>query len=122
MDVDAFLGPEYHPPNPSLLTYRLVGDNIDKNVKPHSMTNEHQTRSLHYFHSFTVRDCIDLSNYSNEPHVPDLTAMNLEELLPSSDDERVLHEKPGHSKGASTTKAYAFFPQICLWSWKTHLP
>ena len=28
IDIDSFLGPEHHPCNPSLLTYRLVGDNI----------------------------------------------------------------------------------------------
>lgn len=48
-DIDAFLGSEYHPVTPHLQTYRLVGDNIDKNVKPRNMTSDHQTRSLHYF-------------------------------------------------------------------------
>ena len=62
MDVDAFLGPEYHPCTPRLLTYRIVGDNIDKNIKPRNMTSDHQTRSLHYFHAYAVRDRIDLSS------------------------------------------------------------
>ena len=78
IDIDSFLGPEYHPPNPSLLTYRIVGDNIDKNVKPRNMTSDFQTRSLHYFHAYAVRDRIDLSDYSNEQPVPDIGEINFE--------------------------------------------
>ena len=92
IDIDSFLGPEYHPPNPSLLTYRIVGDNIDKNIKPRNMTSDHQTRSLHYFHAYAVRDRLDLSSYNSDPPVPDMGQMNLESLLPSRNDGEVLHE------------------------------
>lgn len=53
-----------------LATYKLVGDNIDKDVKPQNMTCAHQTRSLHYFHTYAVKDHIDLSHLSIEQPVP----------------------------------------------------
>ena len=58
VNVDSFLCQQRCPLNPSLMTYQIVGDNIDKNVKPKTMTSEHQTRSLHYFHAYAVRDRI----------------------------------------------------------------
>ena len=92
IEIDSFLGPEHHPCNPSLLMYLLVGDNIDKTMKPRNMTGEHQTRSLHYFHVYALRDRIDLSDFSSEVPTPDISKMNMEDLLPSTDDHLMLHE------------------------------
>ena len=51
LDIDEFLGPP--PQEPSVIrTYKIVGDNIDKNIQPRDMRYEHQTRLLHYFHSY----------------------------------------------------------------------
>ena len=36
--------------------YKLVGDNIDRNVHPAFERKEHMTCSLHYFHSYGVLD------------------------------------------------------------------
>ena len=36
--------------------YIVVGDNIDKNVTPRDMTVGNQVKSLHYFHSYAVKD------------------------------------------------------------------
>ena len=38
--------------------FRIVGDNIDKTVRPRDMRHNHHTTSLHYFHSYAVRDLI----------------------------------------------------------------
>ena len=46
--------------------FKIVFDNIDKNVAPRFMRNEHQTRSLHYVHSYAVKDRLDFSNLSNQ--------------------------------------------------------
>ena len=43
-------------------TFKLVGDNIDKNINPQDVRLDSQTVSLHYFHSYAVRDRIDMSN------------------------------------------------------------
>ena len=40
----------------SQLSFKLIGDNIDKNVKPRHMCINHRTKSLHYFNVFAVQD------------------------------------------------------------------
>ena len=47
--------------------FKIVSDNIDKNIQPSHQRLDRQTQSLHYFHSFAVRDRIDLSAYSDQP-------------------------------------------------------
>ncbi len=71
-----------------LATYKLVGDNIDKNIKPSArdMRSDHQTRSLHYFHAYGVRDRIDLSQFEDSPSLPSLKEINIHEILPSTLD------------------------------------
>ena len=109
LDIDSFLGPEYHRPNPSLLTYRIVGDNI---VKPTLMTSENQTRSLRYFHAYAVRDRVDLSSYSSEPPVSDIGNMKFESLLPSDDDAKVLHNNLAILMGRILRKDMPFFEKF----------
>ena len=51
--------------------FKIVGDNIDKNICPSHQRLDHQTQSLHYFHLFAVCDRIDLSAYSDQaPAIP----------------------------------------------------
>ena len=68
-DMLAIFGPERsYAPNPSSLkTFKLVGDNVDKHVKPAEYQVDSQAKSLHYFHTYAVRDRIDLSDYSDTP-------------------------------------------------------
>lgn len=46
----------------------LTVDNIhvDKNVTPRDMTLHHQTKSLHYFHTFAALNCNDVTVLSEE--------------------------------------------------------
>ncbi len=111
IDIDSFLGPEHRSYNPTLLTYRLVGDNIDKNVKPRH-TSEHQTHSLHYFHTYAVRDRIDLSNVSSEQPIPKISEMKMEDLLPSNDDNLVLIENLAILIGRVLSKHMPFFKKF----------
>ncbi len=60
-DIDEFLGPKRTLSCTRLPTFKIVGDNIDKTIRPREMRSDHQTRSLHYFHSYAVRDRIDIS-------------------------------------------------------------
>ena len=41
--------------------YKLVGDNVDKNVKPSLQRYEMRSQSLHQFHSFAVRDRVPIA-------------------------------------------------------------
>ena len=47
-------------------TFQLCGDNIDKSVKRRYMRCDKGNHSLHYFHSYTALDRIDLSGLSDE--------------------------------------------------------
>ena len=64
--------------------FKLVGDNLDKTVKPRYMRMNRQNRSLNYFHAFAVKDRIDLSSFSS--YVPYTNiGVNTIDLLPSEE-------------------------------------
>ncbi len=42
-----------------------VYDCIDKNVRPSFQRLTHQTKSLHFFHSYAVKDRVNLSSASD---------------------------------------------------------
>ena len=74
----------------SLKSYKLVGDNIDKEVRPRDLRSDHQTRSLHYFHTYAVKDRVDLSDICDKQRMVDLSDIQLTDLLPNADDEKEL--------------------------------
>ena len=53
----------YAPISFSLPTFKLVIDNLDKNIKPGAgnIRINHQTKSLHYTRIYAVKDQIDLT-------------------------------------------------------------
>jgi len=73
------------------------------------MTSEHQTRSLHYFHVYAVKHRIDLATCSNEVPQPDIDSMNFEDVLPSHEDEAILHNNFAHLIGQVLRKHIPFF-------------
>jgi len=79
--------------NPSPLpSFKLVGDNLDKQVKPRDMRSEHQTRSLHYFQTYAAKDRIDLAGISDEVEPIDMATTNVCQLLPSMSDQVALEK------------------------------
>jgi L1 cell adhesion molecule like protein len=64
--------------------FKVVGDNIDKNIRPSFQCSERQTKSLHYFHSFAIKDRVDLHNCSDD--APQNTPIDSSTLLPLFDD------------------------------------
>ncbi|KAL5475266.1 hypothetical protein EMCRGX_G027343 [Ephydatia muelleri] len=46
--------------------FKLVGDNIDKTIKPRDMRLNKQATSLHYFNVYAVKDRIDFSHLSKD--------------------------------------------------------
>jgi len=69
-----------------MATYKLVGDNLNKNVHPRDMRSDHQTHSFNFFHTYAVRDRIDLSEFSDDERSPEV--FKAENLLPSTDNKK----------------------------------
>ena len=64
--------------------YKIVGDNIDKNIRVSFQLIDHQTKSVRYFHTFAAKDQINFSNLAKS--VPHDIKVNLTTLLPRSTD------------------------------------
>ena len=100
------------PTPSSLTTYKIVGDNIDKNIKPRDMRSDHQTKSLHYFHLYAVRDRIDLSKYEDNPSLPDIAPINTDQLLPSEEEAQNLRSHFAMNIARVLKKHMKFFKQF----------
>ena len=91
-----FINPPHHAEDLAsrspIFGFKLVGDNIDKNVKARYQRQDHQNKSLHYFNSFALQSRIDFSELANvlpatcvnSPHNVCLS------LLPSVEDDKAL--------------------------------
>ena len=62
---------------------KLIGDNIDKSIRPSFQRYSNNTTSLHYFHYYALLGRIDLSKCLES--LP-TTALNLQQLLVSTND------------------------------------
>lgn len=70
--------------------FAIVGDNIDKNIRPSFQREDRKTQSLHYFHSYAFKNRIDISSLSDTPAV---TEISPESILPSrSDFQKLLND------------------------------
>lgn len=57
-----------HSPEPATAEwcgFKIVGDNVDKNVRPSLQRLTHQTQSLHHFHSYAVKDRVNFGAASD---------------------------------------------------------
>ena len=76
--------------SPKIVGYTLCGDNIDKNVRRRYQRSDQQTLSLHYFHSFAVRNRIDFSALSDKIPGPLTKSSIVSSIIPSAvDDQRM---------------------------------
>ena len=75
---------------PEWVGFKIVGDNIDKTVRPRHQTLDKQTQSLHYFHSYAVRDRIDFSSFSEIVPQVDLDSFDFETFLPTTSEDEQL--------------------------------
>ena len=66
--------------------FKIVGDNIDKNVHPRHESLDHHTRSLHYFNCYAVKDRVDLGSLSDLKPLVDISQVDLTQLLPQKED------------------------------------
>ena len=88
--------PQKHPQRPqdklesreqvaatSLPTNKLVGDNINKSIKPRHMRIKSQTHSLHYFHSYVVKDRVAFWDLDDNPSLPNFNSNDVTEVPPT---------------------------------------
>lgn len=64
--------------------YKFVGDNVDKNIKPSLQRHEIQGQSLHYFHTYAMKDRVNLASLSDSSPVTCTPDPNI--LVPSAED------------------------------------
>ena len=74
--------------------FKICGDNIDKTVYRRYLRCDQQNISIHYFHSFALKDRVNFSNMSdsfptNQPGLSDV----LSKLLPNKDDDTQIHNE-----------------------------
>ena len=61
----------------------IVGDNIDKNVRPSFQRGDFQSESWHCFHSYAVANRVDVTHLSNNTPSAIVTS---DSVLPTKDD------------------------------------
>ena len=76
-----------HPIEGSCYGFAIVGDNIDKNVRPSFQREDSKTQSLHYFHSYAVKNRVDISSLSD---TPSSSMISPDKILPSAMDFQAL--------------------------------
>lgn len=64
------------------------------------------------FHTYAVRDRTDLSKFSSDLPVPDVSKFNYQKLLPSNDDKKVLYESVAILIGRCLKKNMPFFAKF----------
>ncbi|KAL5467435.1 hypothetical protein EMCRGX_G031658 [Ephydatia muelleri] len=70
--------------------FRLVGDNIDKTIGPRDMRLNNQSKSLHYFHVYAVKDRVDVRHLSPSVTMLSPGDMDVTKFLPSDEDNETL--------------------------------
>eukprot|EP00731_Ephydatia_muelleri_P006970 Em0003g1218a len=75
---------------PPWFGFRLVGDNIDKSIKPRDMRLSHQSNLLHYFNVYAVRDRIDFHDLEGTAQLIDPDAVDFSKFFPTAEDGSVL--------------------------------
>ena len=66
--------------------FKLVGDNLDKTVKPRDMRIDHTSQSLHYFNVYAVLDRVDFRSMSCDTKAIEVEKVDSSIFLPSTTD------------------------------------
>ena len=72
--------------------FKILGDNLDKTIKPHDVRSNNQSQSLHYFNLYAVCDRIDFSLFSCESSIIDPANLDMSVFLPSAADKDALFD------------------------------
>lgn len=66
--------------------FKLVGDNLDKTIKPRDMRVDNLPQSLHYFNVYAVLDRVDFRALSGDTTIIDVAKVDTDLFLPSARD------------------------------------
>ena len=72
-------------------SYKIVGDNVDKNVRPSLQRHEIQGQSLHHFHAYAARSRVSVSSLSDIPPITPIPDPS--RLIPSEEDLSCIREE-----------------------------
>ena len=92
-----------------LPTFKLVIDNLDIFVRPRTETSQRHADSLHFVHMYAVHDRINVSSFSDVSQLPDISSVNVEDVLPSNHDLKVLKDNITVLISQTTLKYLTFF-------------
>lgn len=74
--------------------FEICGDNIDKHVRRRHMRSDQQNVSLNYFHSYTIRDRVNLHDVSDvAPANPPTVSDVLKVVLPTESDDGIIRDE-----------------------------
>lgn len=68
------------------LGFKIIGDNLDRNIKPRHQRFDRQTRSLHFFNSYAVLDRCNFAALSDEVEAVQQPAFDISLFLPDDND------------------------------------
>lgn len=111
-----------YPPSVHCNTCIIVGDNWDKTINPRFMTLEHQRKSLHYFHFYTVFDRIDFSHLSREEPIGDVEKLPLSVYIPDADECSVLRDNYATLLSRVLVEEVDYFKKFCSKFVVQHIP
>ena len=92
--------------------FKLVGDNIDKHIKPREMREDFQAQSLHYFNSYAVKDRLSTAGLEDNPCLPDFDSFDMEKILPTSGDHETIESNFCVLIGRVLKKHFKFFSKF----------
>ncbi len=98
--------------------YKIVFDNIDKNVKPRFMRSDYQTHSLHCVHGYAVNDLVDFSEYSDVAP----KEVNVFDVIPTEEDYKLLKSDFSVLVSRAIVKFLPFFSSDYKDLSQSHIP
>ena len=73
-------------------SYKIIGDNVDKNIVPRYIRSDNKVKSLHYYHSYAVKDRINTDSFGDVQPISNSQSHYtvVKSLLPSPSDDATL--------------------------------
>ena len=103
-------------------SFKILGDNINKTIRPRQETSQNHTQSFHYFHSLGIKDRCDVSGLKDNPCQPDIASIDVDVLLPNEEDQMNYRENIAILMGRVVIKHCNFFQEEPETNKTSHIP